>query len=250
MLYDVTLNGVPLSTVSPSIFVVDITETPADSVTTQPKPLHNGSRRIRQQRESLIVTVSYALREQSVERRLEIMQLVQKWAQKGGFLTRSDRPGQRLRVVCDTPPRIDSALKWTEVLQLSFTAYDEPFWESLSPVSCTTTGKKQLFVPGTAQDVRASATVTVTGSTLTSLTVATGCGSIKLAGMSIQQNGVIDIGYTDDGYLYIRSGDASLMLDRTIDSSDELRVPVGYSDVQVSGNTGVSMILTARGAWY
>lgn len=248
--YECSLDGKPLSAISPSIFITDIREdAPPDRITAEPYAIHNGSRYIRKQRESLSVSVEFAIREQDEARRMEVCQLIQKWAKNGGYFARSDRPGQRLRVRCETLPSVASALKWTEILSVVFTAYEQPYWESMAATSATTDSKKTVFVPGTADHCRANATITATGGVLTRLTIITGESTIVLSGIDIPAGGVVEIGHDDNDYLYIRSGSASLMAYRTPESADDLLLPCGHSEVFVAGNVLVSMTINARGLW-
>lgn len=248
--YECSLDGKPLSAISPSIFITDIREdAPPDRITAEPYAIHNGSRYIRKQRESLSVSVEFAIREQDEARRMEVCQLIQKWAKNGGYFARSDRPGQRLRVRCETLPSVASALKWTEILSVVFTAYELPYWESVAATTVTTTGKKAVFFPGTADHCRANATIIATGGTLTSLTITTKASTISLQGINIANGGKVEIGHDDNGYLFIHSGSTSLMAYRTETSDDDLLIPCGQSEINVSGNVAVSMSLSARGVW-
>ena len=246
--YECTLNGAPLSDVAENIFLYDIIEAPAESITSTPKSISNGSTFVRQQRESLTVTLRLAIREQDTAKRMEAFAAVQQWAKGGGILTRSDREGQQLAVECVMQPSMASALKWTELVDLTFVAHGDPYWQGVEPVSVTLTGSGSIAVPGTANTAKATAIITPTGN-LTAVTIKTGASTIALEDMDIPQGQTVVIGYDADGYLYMESGGDSLLLYRTVTSSDELRVLCGGDTVTVTADTDVSVQLTARGAW-
>lgn len=147
--YECELDGVPLSLLDERIFVTDISEMETDEqLTVTPYAVRMGSRRVRKKRDSLSVVVSFVIGTQDVEERKRICQKAQEWARKGRYLTINDRAWQRLRAVCEVLPRLSSSQNWQEVLQMEFVAYELPYWEAVVPVSLTTVGSGELFVPG------------------------------------------------------------------------------------------------------
>lgn len=73
--------------------------------------------------------------------------------------------------------------------------------------------------------------------------------SITLEGISIPAGESIVIDHDDGGYIRIMHGSNSLLIDRTVDSSDDLYLPTGRSEVSVTGNVDVSAVFSVRGAW-
>ena len=139
--YDVYMDNLPLSAVDPAIYVTDVQETqPAYDTTAMARARGDGSRVTRRVRDSLQVRVYFAVRETDVGRRRDIIQRAAAWAMGGRYLAIGDRPGQRLRVVCDTLPSVTSALRWTQDLIMVFTAYAMPYWEADTPIRAGFTG--------------------------------------------------------------------------------------------------------------
>ena len=245
-LFECAIDGAYLSELPYNIVLYDIIEAPDESINSTPKSIGNGSAYIRQQRESLTVTLRLAIREQDTAKRMEAFAAVQQWAKGGGILTRGDREGQLLAVECVMQPAMASALKWTELVDLAFVAHGDPYWRSTETVSTTITDRGSLTVPGTAPECKASAVITPTGE-LTTVTIDTGLSRITLDELMHTQP--ISIGHDANGYLFISSAGQSLLLQRTIDSSDELLVACGTNAISVTANVPVSVEISARGAW-
>lgn len=246
--FQAALDGAQLAAIDESIVITDLRESADEIITAETGSIGNGSRFVRSKREKLTVTVDFCIREQDTARRMAVLARVQRWAAAGGLLTRDDRPGKRLRVLCDTPPALKSAMGWTDTFSVSFSAYRWPFWESIAITSITTDGHSKIFVDGTAA-CKADAHIAADADGLTELAVTTACGSIRLDDLALTAGQAVEIDHTEDGYLRIRCGDQSLLANRTPDSSDDLLLPAGHSDVHVSGNVPVRMTLRARGAW-
>ena len=110
--YDVYMDNLPLDAVDPAIYVTDVQETPVSyDATTLQRAKGDGLRVLRRLRDSKQVRVSFMVRETDVDRRRDIIQRAAAWAMGGRYLSLGDRPGQRLRVVCDTLPSVTSALR-------------------------------------------------------------------------------------------------------------------------------------------
>lgn len=246
ILLDATINDNALADVSPAIVVYDIAETASETENSIPFAMGNGSRFLRQQRTGLAVTLQFAIREQDVAQRMAIYAAVQEWATGGNLLSRNDRAGQLLTIDNVSIPGMPSALKWTDILAVTFHAYSDPYWRSQETVSTTITDRGSLTVPGTAPECKASAVITPTGE-LTTVTIDTGLSRITLDELTHSQP--ISIGHDANGYLSISSAGQSLLLHRTIDSSDELLVACGTNAISVTANVPVSVEISARGAW-
>ncbi len=135
--YSVWIDNKGLQDIDPSIYITDIKEKePKQSAVTASQAWGNGLRLLRMQRQSLSVVVRFAIRERDTARRRDICTRIRAWAQEG-YLTTSDRPGQRLYVVCEKIPTVTSALKWTDEMEMTFTAYDVPWWEDAQANTAT-----------------------------------------------------------------------------------------------------------------
>lgn len=238
--YGVWLDGLPLHEIDPTIFITDIQEQePQMDVLTAARALGDGLRVSKRTRQSLSVVVRFAIREYSTVRRKAVLQKVISWARKGRYLSISDRPGQRLRVEMNAPPAMSSALKWTQELTLTLTAYSSPFWEDATTTKRS--GNGSMYVPGDAPSVTVDAIITDAPETLT---ITAGETSMTLEGLTAGATVKI---LHEDGVVKITENDASALHKRTAASADELRIVPGRTN-QVSSSGGQATF-TARGCW-
>lgn len=253
--YECALNGIALSGVSPAIYVTDIAynapkmENTAVSLAGRP-----GQRIMRRGVQSSSVTISFEIHEQDTARRNAICQQAQEWATGGGYLTTRDRPEQRLFVICDTPPVIGSALRWTDKIKMVFTAYDFPFWEDEEPQSVTisgTGGSASLYAGGYAAPVYVTAKVVNTSSSaLGNLTLTAGDTAMTLKGIALPAGKTLVIDYDDRRILRILADGRSVLGKRTKESADDLRIEAGKAGrVSLSADASVKATFCARGLY-
>ena len=252
--YLVGLDGVELSAIAPEIIVTDITHNaPVREVRASDIAGRNGKLYTRTVTSSTGVTVSFEIHTPDVRRRAALMEEVQRWAMPGGVLTTSDRPDRVLRVVCDSPPTIGSAQKWTGVCSIGFVAYAVPFWEDETPrrVSIAGNGSKSLFVPGFAAPAGVEAKVTNTGSgSISSVTLTAGETSMTFAGVALEAGQTMTISHDTRGLLTARIGGESVLDKRTPESSDELELDPGkHATLSVTTDGTASTTFEVRGRY-
>lgn len=275
--FEATLGDQKFSDIAPEIILRDIVETPVDvEVSTARWANRPGQRVSGRTRTALSVRLVYVIRSMDIVRRAQIRDLVAAWAGKGGYLTINSRPGKRLYVQADVAPTLDSSLKWTQDLSLTLTAYAVPYWEDETPTTFSISTawsdthqqyffadvidatSLQLDVPLSATLINSSGVNALTNVKIIAFS-ANGETHIELDGISVvaesMLGGWVQIGYTDDGLMYIRNPWApeesmSLLEHRTAESSDDLILHGGvgvqiyvYSDQPISGN------LTYRGRY-
>ena len=119
--YEVFLNGVSLSSISPEILILDI-QYPPTSIRNESFSLarRQGERISRRYIASNSVSVSFEIQSYDVQVRQSILSQIVKWAKNGGVLQTNDRIGQRLRCICETFPSITSAKDRTQEMQIVF----------------------------------------------------------------------------------------------------------------------------------
>ena len=253
--YEVWLNKKSLSAIDPAIYILDIAYgAPKFAMAANDIPGRNGQRITDRYAQSTSVVVTFEIRETDVARRQEVAGRVQAWAMQGGALTTNDRRGQRLNVICEDPPSIGSALKWTQALKMTFTAYEQPFWEDEHPRTVTLEGtdaQKSLYVPGFGAYARAEATVrNMSGGVISALTVQTGESTFEFEGLGLTNGATLEIGYKENGMLYIRCGEETKMQCRTARSDDDLMIQTGKAEtVGVRATGAVSATFKARGLY-
>lgn len=251
--YEVTLDGVELSSVHDDLMILDIQHTPAQrQATTARKAKGNGVYISNLYQAQTTVTILFELHIYDIKERQRICQQIARMAMNCKILETNDRPGQCLHVTCDQPPAINSALQWTAPIAMTFSGYAIPFWQEIEPVTLTLEGDNEtgeLDVPGNAGETFVDVYITsISG--ISEVTISAGETTITLTGLSVSQGGVISITHDDNGILSIKVGNMSLLWRRTAASSDDLLVISGeVNNVAISANNAVSCEFRARGIW-
>ena len=249
--YEAWLNGVALSSVNPDILILDI-EQPSTNIRTETftTAKRNGARIYKRRIEKTSVTIRFAIRKYDIADRRAVCSDVVRWAKNGGILETNDRDGQRLRCVLDTTPIIQSALRWTDPLTITFTAYALPFWEekeqSVLHLSGTS-GEGTLYVPGNIDGAMIEATVTSNGS-LSTLSLTANGKTITLGGLSVGTGGVVELKYNDEMVQSIKADGVSVLNKRT-GADDLVAVCGGSNTLGFLSNVSVNVDFKVRGLW-
>lgn len=249
--YWATLNGVPLNSISQDILILDIEyESPNITTETHEVAKRQGSRIYRRYIGRNSVTINFAIRAYDIMDRQEICKSIARWAKNGGVLQTSDRKGQRLHCVCDRFPTITSALKWTDTLSVTFSAYALPFWEEISASTLTITGTSKngsLYVPGSVDNAMVEASIKA-NSALSNITLKVNDYFITLSGLSVAAGQIIEIAYSDEMIQSIKVGNTSILNKRS--GSDDLIANCGETNnFSISSNASVTATFKVRGLW-
>lgn len=249
--YEAWLNGVALSSVNPDILILDIEYAPIDiNNETFSVAKRQGARLHRRYIEKTSVNVSFAIRKYSIQERQSVCGDVVRWAKNGGVLTVNDRLGQRLRCICETFPVIESAMKWTEALRITFTAYALPFWEEEAPVTLHLTGtdeEGELYVPGNIDGAMIEVAVTA-NSALTTLALGANGKLINLNGLSVPSGGVIELKYNDEMIQSIKADGVSILNKRS-GADDLLAICGGENSLAFASDADADVVFSVRGLW-
>ncbi len=263
--FEVTLNGASMASLADEIIVRDIIEEPADmDVVAVPRGERPGMRVTQSKRQSLSVRVIYRIRTQDIVRRTAVRDLIATWCAKGGALQINTRPDVRLYVVPAAPPSVNSGLKWEQDLALTFTAYEQPYWEDITPVAVS--GKvarldsgecwlANIITPsGNVSHVPATMTIFVTGdSPLTQMTIKCDYTMFEFVGMNVAPGGAILLYYDEHDRLHVddfMGGGASLLKYRTAQSNDDLLFKAGtINNFSISADAEMDIHMQARGRW-
>lgn len=237
--YTCALDGASLASLDERIVILDITED-APRMHEVTLPLHGGGHRVlASQRESITVRIRFAIHAESPAHRLSVMQSIRTWAMKGGKLTISPRPGQRLTVTCTALPDL-SFRDWPEEMTLAFTSLYAPWWEAAEQTVVSGTGVKTLLVPGTADYADMDVIImNAAATTVTELTVRCGESHMTFRDITLPSGSQIVISHVR-GSLTAKLDGKSVLHCRTMDSSDELLLPCGET-VEMSVEAAVSL---------
>lgn len=251
--YEVILNDIALSSINPNICVLDVNYTaPKKSISTYNVAKRNGSRIHSERTEPISVSVSFEIHSYNIAERQHICGLVSRWAKNGGILEINDRPGQRLRCICEVKPVIESAKKWTDPVTMTFVAYQLPYWEekeyAVLSLTAGTSGSGTLFVPGCEDGAMVEADITVNASTLTSLMLTANGKTMTLSGLSVGSGNTIKVAYDDQLIQSIKVGSTSILDKRT--GADDLIAKCGeVNSFSFTSNKSVTVKFKVRGLW-
>ena len=250
--YSCALDGQGLQDIDPAILIVDIREEiPKLAAATAANARYDGLHLARIARQRLGVTVVFEIHEYDPARRRAVADRACEWA-RDGWLTIGDRPGQRLRVVCERPPVATSALQWTDRLTIGFAAYALPFWQDIDPARATFTGRagSALIAPAGNRECFLEAEITAAGP-VDALTLAVNGRRFAFEGLALGPGQTLLIGYDDENHRqFMRVGDASALAARTAASADDLLLrPKTPNAVEISADGEVHVTLKGRGLW-
>lgn len=248
-LYDCALNGVTLSGLDSSIRVTDLQEEAPVWRTALSPAWDEGQQLLRRTRESLSVTVCFAVLEPGLSRRSDILQRIYAWAEQGGTLMLSDRPGQQLQVICTALPAW-SAEDYLTDMTLRFTSVHIPWWESAA-AKVTGTDIMTLQVPGNAPCAAKAEVIVFNRGTDTIRRLKLHCGLTEMVfeGIEFPAGSVFSLLYRDGTLLAWIDGESVLRC-RTADSADDLLAPCGEaSTVYADGGELLEATFMARGRY-
>lgn len=248
--YEVWMNGVPLSSLSPSVYISSIICKPAAiTVNTARTAGRDGERPESLYRNGTSVQVGFYLKKTDNVFRQELMDAVKAWAREG-ILQVSDMPYKRLRVRCIEYPYVPDTCDWSTQISMKFQAYEQPFWEECQETSLTLTGSSGsgvLYVPGNAGKTLVEVTAVPTGS-LENISLTVGSTGIALTGVSATSAAPVTISYDENGIQRIQCGNTSILSKRT--GSDDLEAECGTrTAVSFSASAAVNVTFRARGLW-
>lgn len=252
--YSVALNGVQLDALDAAIVITDIQyDPPSREILSSRNAGGDGARYRRTRTNSASVVVQFEIHEQDIQRRQDVCEAVQRWCLPGGHLTTGDRPCKRLAVICERPPVVDSALRWTGKLNITFTACSVPFWQDAWPVriGVSAGAPASLYVPGNAANAMVDVSLTNKGaSVITQADIAADETAFHFSGLQLAAGQTLEIGHDFDGLPYAKVGEASVLHLRTAASSDDLRMrPMRSGSVSAGTDGNASATFCVRGLY-
>lgn len=211
----VALDGVSLESVSPYVRVFDVIELlPARTTTTRERLGVPGSIITRDHFASRQVRVQFALLTSDDTQRTAALSDIAGWAMSGEYLTIRDRPGQQLKVVCTATPVTMSKRKYTELCELTFTAFGLPFWEDAAERNAdiavfASTPRESTVYPnsGSVKMTPLSLSIKPLEETLTTARIAVNGAEMAFSGLAVPPDSILTIAYPD-GYLVAKYTDA------------------------------------------
>jgi hypothetical protein len=216
-----------------------------------------GNRVNKEHRDYLDVVVSFSMdiKRNALEERSEIFEKVMGWAMGGGWLTLSQKPDRRLRVIAAQLPAEGDPLEWTNRYSITFRAYGVPYWEkenaSQLRIGGTSGTSRQFGVPGNVRGVMDAQFTNTSGGTINTFSIScSGGGSISLSGLGLGNGETLVIDHPNNGrqsWLRIRIGGRSVMGCRTSGSSNDLYCGPGTTTVSMSAGGSGTLLLSCNG---
>lgn len=200
MRYQVSLDDLDLSNVSHLIRITDVIELQPDLTNDTKERLGAaGSYLVRSHLKARKVRVQFALLTSDITERTAVLSEITAWAVRGKFLKIGDRPGQLLRVVCTELPTTTSKRKWTDLCEMTFSAFAVPYWEDVAGVSMMATGTKArltLSGPGNVEQVPLRCRITPE-QTLSSVRIRANGAEMAFSGLAVPAGETFTVDYVD-----------------------------------------------------
>lgn len=253
------LNGLDPRDIDPAVIVTDVTEhAPLIDRKTVTLLGRDGSRVTKTRLGSLSVSVRFELHDLDPARRRHLCRELARWATPGGWLTLGDRPGQRLRVICDAPPVIGSTMGWTQPVTVRFTAWETPFWEDEAVVSATvaaSSGSAPLRPTGDLPTPLMAEVRNASKSAVNAMTISALEQRVRLTGLALAPGETLILDHDERALirLVIRGVDGterSALALRDAQSDDEIMLPGQRSaTVAFQADGVVAATFSVRGRW-
>ena len=254
----VSLGGVQLDGLDNRIIITGIDEAAGkDSITGVGSALGNGQRITNKKRDTLDVTVKFALniRNTDMAAREELLEKVISWAAPGGWLRVGSRPGKQLMVTLAQAPGSGDMFNWANDFTIVFRAYSVPFWMESNAVSVKSgtaaNGSMTIEVPGNTETVAGATIENKSGKTINKLTLKVGDSEISFTDLNLGGADTLYIEHTtrpDIAFLKIRTGaGGSVMAKRS--GANDLKVQPGQNAITFTADRAVVVTVNVRGRY-
>ena len=254
----VALNGVHLDSLDERIVITGIDEAAGkDNITAVTSINGAGQRVVKKRRDTLDVTVKFAMaiKNDDMEGRALLLEAVNAWAAKGGWLTVNYRPDRRLGVVLAQAPGGGDQFNWANEYTMVFRAYAVPYWEDAAPAAATSgtgaSGSMQITVPGSAETVAAVTVANKSGAGIAKVELTIGGKYMKFETGTLLNSGqslLVDHPQTVN-QIYLRAlvNGASVLKYRT--GANDFSVQPGNAAISFSASRAVQVTVSVRGRY-
>jgi len=255
----VALNDVQLDSLDDRIIITGIDEAAGkDNITAVSGVSRNGQRVTARRRDSLDVTVKFALNIKNTGNRMrtreQLLEQINAWAANGGILTLDKRNGRRLKVLLAQAPGPGDMFNWTNEYTMVFRAYGCPYWQDDKATSATGAKEKSgdfyIVVPGNTETVAAVTVANKSGATINNVAIKIAGKEIKFAGLKMTGSQKLVIDHVNEaGLFYFRAmiGNKSVLANRT--GEDDFYVMPGKTKIIFSADRAVQVTVSVRGRY-
>ena len=250
-----TLNGVSLHDVDNRIIIQGIDEAaPSWAPTALSRAGRIGQRYTGTEKRYRDVTVRFVLRViGDVEEREKVIQAAAAWAVEGGELTVNYRTGEKLNVVCITPPMATGIGQWATVYQMVFRAYGIPDWVNEVPDGAKARGQSgnvPIVVSSNGGGKLEAEISNNSGSTCNTLSFTANGQTMAFANLGLQSGQSLAISYDDEDIQSIKIGSDSAMAKRTTASADDIWMHGDGNIISYTAECALTWDFSCRGRWH
>ena len=250
----VALNGVSLDSVHPAIVIQSVDPgAAAENVQAAARMTGFGARITGSSWPQREVKVRYGIDipKKDLEARRAVYESVCVWARQKGWLTANFMPYKRLYVDKTVISSMGDPREWTNEFELTFQAYNVPFWQDEMPEVATYTsvssGEKAIRVKGNAPGVLDVSFKNTSGSSCANVAFTVGNNTLTFTGINLANNETLEITHGTDGLLRAYVGSASKYDIMT--GGDDLYVEPGNRTLTLSASGAGTLTITSYGRY-
>jgi hypothetical protein len=254
-----SLNGIDLSTLDGRIVLQGIDESePNWNITMVSRAGKYGQRVTGTEKRYREITVRFAIAEhRDMASREAIIQRVRDWAAKGGWLTLTYRPMERLSVICVKMPAINGITKWAEAYAITFRSQGAPEWEAAVPDQASASGGSGNatldVIPSAGGPLQVEA-VNNSGSACSSISLSAAGQYMAFSGLGLADGETFRIRYDEQNMQHIEivaEGGAvrSVLAKRTPASWDDIMISQGRKAISYSADASLSWKIYVHGRY-
>lgn len=251
------LNGVQLDEIDPRIIIKGIDGGAGrETVSSVGTGLGDGTRITGKRRETVEVALRFSMniRRDNLPERGAVLEAVNAWAARGGWLTINYKPNRRLLVDEVVTPGEGDLWKRLSEYTITLRAHAIPYWQEENAVQAVTatagSGSGQIAVAGSAETLADAELKNMSGAVINTASITIGGKTMAFEnlGMGNNESLVVDhVIVNGKNVLRIRVGNRSAMALRTAGSADEFEIQPGGCAFSFSAQRACRLTVSCRG---
>ena len=251
------LNGVQLDEIDPRIIIKGIEGGAGkDSVSTANLGSGDGTRITNKRRDSIEVAVRFSMniRRDTLSERAAVLEAINAWAAKGGWLTISYKPDRQLLVDEVVTPGEGDLWKRLSEYTITFKAHAVPYWQQETAAAGSTgtamSGSGTMTVEGSAKTVADAVLQNMSGAVISTASIAIGGNVMTFNDLNLGNGQSLTIDHAivkGKNVIRIRIGNTSVMARRSEGSADEFEVAPGAIGFSFSAQRACRLSVSCRG---
>jgi hypothetical protein len=250
----VALNGQSLDGVHPAIVIQSVDPgAAAENVQVAARMTGFGARITGNSWPQREVKVRYGIDipKKDLEARRAVYESVCAWARQKGWMTANFMPYKRLYVDKTVISSMGDPREWTNEFELTFQAYNVPFWQDEIPeiaqYTSVSSGAKAIRVKGNAPGVLDVSFKNTSGSSCANVAFTVGNNTLTFTGINLANNDTLEITHGTDGLLRAYVGTTSKYSLMT--GGDDLYVEPGNRTLTLSASAAGTLTITSYGRY-